>query len=574
MKRSVLIVLVTLFTVSALFAGGGGQTAPAAQTGKPTITIGSAWLYNTDWPTWDVYQDLADRVGVKLDYTFYDKDRLALVLASNNLPDIVIGNPTVLSSVVNNKLAMKLDPILDQYIPNAKLPMYKTRNDLLRLFAGGSDNGLYIISPGIGPENGGGTDSSPRGYSVRWDYYKEIGAPPIRNDDDFVAVLKAMIDRHPTTADGRKTYAIANENTWARFHTQGMVTARLNPWTLLNSEYMGGFDDDEVYNGYTNLNRSAFWNQMKLYNKLNRLGIFDQDSFTMTADDLNAKTDAGVYMSSVLRNDRMYNEMRKKDPNTLAGHMLVPSEGAVVFANKPLLMGNAPDQYVFISANSKNWEKAAQVLNILHDPDFIREQHSGFKGKYWDYDAAGKPYITDLGFSDYNGNTPAYVQSGVSFYSSLMMADYTATHPDGSFFGLFRGKEYQTKNQLSPLYQDYANFYKVARPADITMDYVRQGKTIDMRNDYVQVIAVGLANVPSDIERIINSLNDLCYRATPRLIEAKTDAEFTQIQQRLLADLKAAGEPTAWEWVRTNYNKYKAQVDPIFREYNSRQKYE
>jgi hypothetical protein len=53
----------------------------------------------------------------------------------------------------------------------------------------------------------------------------------------------------------------------------------------------------------------------------------------------------------------------------------------------------------------------------------------------------------------------------------------------------------------------------------------------------------------------------------PRLITAESDTAYRNVQQQVLAELRAAGEPTAWEWVRTNYNKYKDLTAPAIAEY-------
>jgi hypothetical protein len=100
---------------------------------------------------------------------------------------------------------------------------------------------------------------------------------------------------------------------------------------------------------------------------------------------------------------------------------------------------------------------------------------------------------------------------------------------------------------------------------------VELGRTIDMSRDFVQLISVGLTDVPLDIERIIQNLNTIIYRSLPKLITAESDAAFRTAQQQVLDELKAAGEPDAWEWVRTNYNKYKDLTEPVIRDYFARQ---
>jgi hypothetical protein len=414
-------------------------------------------------------------------------------------------------------------------------------------------------------------DNNYRGYAVRWDLYKQIGAPPIDNDDQFVDAIKAMVNIHPTAADGRKVWGMGIQNDLAQFFVHGILTSRLNPWTILNSQYMGHFITNEIHNGYTDINQSAYWNDMKLWNKIHRAGLFDPDSFTMTLDELTAKQNAGIYVATAFRQDTMYNEMRRTDPNTLAGFMLVPSAGTAVFAHKPLVMGNAPDDSMFIYARSRNWEAAARLLNVMQDPDTIRMVYSGLKGQHWDYDASGKPYLFDKFVSDFAARTDEIVRIlGPTDPPprQFVFADPTATHPDGSYFNLFRDLSFRQKRLgLSPLFLDYSNFYGVAYPSAAMLRNVENNRTIDMRMDFVQLISSGMTDVPRDIERIILELNNIVYRALPRLITAESDTAYQNVQRQVLDELRAAGEPQAWEWVRTNYNKYKNMAMPVINEY-------
>ena len=571
MKKVCIITIAVFLMVSkGLFAAGGRQDA----IGPTTVTWGGTFLIGDGTLDTDVYRYLQEQANVKIDYTFYDSDRMSLILASGDLPDIVSGTERYLPNVFNNKLAMNLDPILETHIPNALSPIFKLRDDLVRMFLGGSDNGLYIISCGLGPEGGGGNADLSRCYSVRWDYYKAIGAPPINNDDDFVSAIKAMAERFPTIPDGRKTLGIGMVNNFTSFFAHGMVTSGLNIWTFRYSQYMGDFVTNEIHNGYTDTSRSAYWNDMKLWNKLYREGLFDIDSFTMTTDEFNAKHNSGLYVASYSRNDNMYNEMRKTDPNTLAGFMPIPSTGAVVFVDNPLIFGNAPALYNFISSKSKNWEAAARIINVMHDPDFIRIQYSGFKGVHWDYNAQGIPILFDSTIDAYSENSEAWKKTGIrNTIGHTNTIDSTAMHPDGYLFGLFNEKAYQSNQRgLSPLYLDYSNFYNVLYPSAALNNLVQEGKTKGLGNNFVEIISVGLNDVPIDIERTISNLDNILYRALPRLITAENDAVFNNEVQRTLNDLRTAGEPQAWEWIRTNYNKYKIMVDPIISEYNALKK--
>jgi len=87
---------------------------------------------------------------------------------------------------------------------------------------------------------------------------------------------------------------------------------------------------------------------------------------------------------------------------------------------------------------------------------------------------------------------------------------------------------------------------------------------IDMSNDCAQLISSYMPSRPTDVNRIIEKINDILYRAIPELVMAKDKAEFAAIQAQVLKDLADAGEAEAWAWIQEEYAKASAVVRPIF----------
>jgi ABC-type glycerol-3-phosphate transport system substrate-binding protein len=566
---------ILLVCSTAAFAGGRGDAARGstgtASAGSNTIVYGSRLLLPENVAKGPVWEYLQKTANVTVDYQVYDDDQMALVLASGDLPDILEVNQRHLPNIVQNNLALNLDTIMDQHLPFVKHPLYKLRNEISRKLLGGANNAFYFIGPGVGPEGGGGLDNSPRGYGVRWDYYKEIGAPPINNNDDYIAAIKAMAAKHPTTPDGRKMMGVGLEKSFYNFFGLGFITNGLDPWVMMNSQYMADMETNEIHNGFTDTNRSAYWSDMKLYYKLNQAGLFDTESFSMTLDQYNAKLESESYVAMPIPKTTMYDALRKKDPNTLAAFTVVPSTGAAVYTDAPHQFGSAPDNTIFLSSKSKKWEAAARFINEMHNPDFLRTLYSGFKGKDWDYDANGKPYIMESTVQARSQGGEAWDRLGIHMgWSNIFMSEETAVHPDGYYMSLFMDPEFRAKGLgRSPFEKDYCEFYGVSYHAEATQRLVDAGRTYSFNKDFVQPIAAGLSDAPMDITRIVQNLNNILERAAPRLITAANDAAFQAEQNRVLEELRAAGEPKAWEWVRTTYNKTKPLMDSIIREYNT-----
>ena len=71
------------------------------------------------------------------------------------------------------------------------------------------------------------------GPFIRYDLYKEIGAPEIKNLDDFLTVLKQMQDLTPQNEDGQNVYAISLFKDWDRsYMTMGMFATKMMGITM------------------------------------------------------------------------------------------------------------------------------------------------------------------------------------------------------------------------------------------------------------------------------------------------------------------------------------------------------
>lgn len=561
MRKITTLFLAILMTLSLL---------PAFATAEEprVVTIGSASVFIEDWLEQEVMQILQNDLNVKIEYNFYDRDKFNLMLAGGELPDIVIGLQEYLPTIIQNKMALNLDTVKEK-MPYLNGEIFAARNGLVRTLLGGEDQELLFAAPGLGPERVGAGKIPGRGYTIRWDYYKEIGSPPINNDEDYLNAFIEIAKLHPTHEDGSPLYAIGHYNDLFRFYMRAayLKDVAVNPWTFNNYLYMAGFDDCVLYNGYTNTERSAFWKDMAFYNKLHREGLFDLDSFTMTYDDWIAKVRSGRYLGEIYNYNVLYNEQVKSDPNTLAGNVVIPSEGALVHANKLNLTGNAPTNYLFISKNAKNMDAAIDVLDYLHNPDYIRTVFSGVQGKEWDYDENGVPQLLEETILRRSENDTAWQKTGFGRGTVAMwnMAQPTARHPDGYSYDLMEEPANRALG-LAPLYIDYDEHYNSVYPGAVLMDLVAEGKTLDLSSDYAQTVAVGVNEIPMDIKRIMDTCNDIIYRAMPKLIMAKDDAEFAAIQAEIIASIEQADEATAWAWCEAEFNRVKALVTPTYEE--------
>jgi hypothetical protein len=147
---------------------------------------------------------------------------------------------------------------------------------------------------------------------------------------------------------------------------------------------------------------------------------------------------------------------------------------------------------------------------------------------------------------------------------NIVSWNYTCLHPDGAYYNLINEKEYRSRG-LNPALQDFCDFYKVSYPAEAQYNLFKQGKVKDMSNDYGADIASFMV-MPTDIKRISDGVVQIFERAMPRLIQANSDAEFLQIQNHVLADARAAGEDTVWQWLTSEYGRLEKIIYPLFQQ--------
>lgn len=525
MKRTLSFVL-SLLLILTLFSAVEAEE-------RRVLTMGGKNSF-TDFLNFDAWQKLQDDLNITIEYTCYNADSYSAMLAGGELPDIILGGNDI-DIVLAGHLAMDLSPYLDE-LPNLTGPLYGPTLELTRDLFGGEDRALYVFCPVIGQHVwNGGTYMVERGYSVNWEYYKEIGCPSFTNDDEYIEILKEMQENHPTTEDGSPTYLFGVQGTLSMmggFRASFLADIAQNPWTTYL--YRPSIYDNHLINNYTDIENSCYWTDMEFYNKIYREGLWDVDCFTMTSDEYTAKKEKGQYMGveQATRSQSIY--------------LVVPTSNETLYANVILPLGNAPGNYTFISANTKNLDLCIEYLNYLYDPDFERLIYSGVQGKDWDYDENGIPSLTeesiaaraagDLYWSE-AGNGYGYRWHVVNAYNPAV------THPDGYPMDLSYTTETLTKMQTAQQLEFCEQF-----DVDFWLEAFKNVGTQDFLHDAKSLIVSSIIDIPMDIKRTLETCNDIMYTAMPKLIMAENDEEFAAIRDEVLKELADVNEEAAWEW--------------------------
>ena len=593
--KKVLSLLCAVTMASTLLAGCGGAktdsqkqaSSTASKTSESTskassmaantadtsehvdITIGGLNLKDSEeanWPT-ETVDVIEKKFNCSIKFKGYQKDSLNLDLSGENTTDIVQINEDNIDGVLRGKHAINLEDY-KAIAPNIFSDALSFRNNVMKNFKSDESKGQYFVTPHVTTDNVEETFGAilPFGYAVRWDLYKEIGAPKITNDDEYIAALKKMKEKYPKTESGDETYAYSIYNDaklHAYFHKGCLSEGYVN---LEGGLYVQNVKTNELVSDIYDVDEGGkvtpFWAGVKFYNKLYKEGLLDPDALITKGEDIQEKYSKGQYLGG--QNNWYFgdynNNERQKDPNTLKEFVLLPSY--MGWANEPNKAGWS-GKYYFVSSHSPNVERAVMVLDYLQSAEASRETCSGI-GSRWEV-KDGKAVLKDdtKTLKTDGARVEELKKSGIgenNMYSSIGYAD-EAVLKDGGMVNLFLADDILA-DTLTAAEKDMCKTLNISLPSDLLKNGIAEGKNIDMR-DTKSAIRMVIQAATKDINRIDGNVEEITIKALPSLVQAKTDAEFDAAKAKLMADLKAANVEKSVSWWKENWNTAVSNLDSM-----------
>ena len=571
MKRTLSLVLAALLILLIPLPGVSEEKRPVLTIGDVNDRSSSRMDGENQLGLW---QYLEDQLGVEIQYVYMTPEAYAAGLASGDLPDI-IATSNNLSTILENGVALNAEPYLEEYVPNFLQGEARLAYDVFKkLLNENEDDGFYFFPQKIG-YNGVGYSNSPgnRGYVIRWDYYKELGYPPINNKDDYLNVLLQMHANHPFTEEGYPTYLLGTNN-FAGYATAFHSEVSLDYWAAY--KYQNNIFTNEIFDGYTDPAHSMWWTSMAWFNKLYRAGkadgSFDMEIFTQTSEQYEIKCARGQYLGLYNIKDSLYNEKVKTDKDTLSGYGLVPTAATNLYTNVYQLLGNGSMYMWFISANSPHKEAALKLFNYMCDPYFLREAIMGRQGVTWDYNEDGIPRMTEYGKAQFDAFTAGdtspdnyYVWWGSykNLSSNWPLLRDNVKHPDGyplDFLTISR--EYAIASMTNNISRDICEHYGVELPSDAHY----QAGGLDFRNDCGEAISSCMSGLNRDQLHILTSAEEILNDVYVDLCLAETDDEWNTLRDETLRRLTELGEPEVFKAYQQKWNAAAAVIVPMVRQ--------
>ena len=281
-------------------------------------------------------------------------------------------------------------------------------------------------------------------WDIRWDLYKELGYPQVKDLDGMIELFKKMKEICPTDENGNPTYAVSLWPDWDGnmvMYVKSLATAYYG-W----DEFEQGLISTETGEFQGCLEPDGMYIQMlKFFNTLYREGLLDPDSINNTWDKMSEKVKAGGTFWSIFdfAGSSIYNTAEHMAEGKFMGTM-VPDESTPICYGASAAGGN---RLWTIGADAEYPELCLAIIDYLATPEGSLTMWYGPKGLTWDYNEEGGAYFTELG--RLTNKDPKHDMTGVTLIGPRTGKEYpqTGTYNDGA---LQINNTTLTASQLNP----------------------------------------------------------------------------------------------------------------------------
>ena len=487
-------------------------------------------------------------------------------MTSGNLGDIVVwgaDNDKYPLAVKNNLLfGWEDDNVLDEYGPYIKKNMpdaLKKNKELTKTITNGASDKLYGFGANVAL-NSKDHESFFYTWDTRWDLYKKLGYPKVKNLQDYHKMLNNMQKLCPSDDSGNKVYAVSLWPDWDDamvMYVKAMATAyygydelALGLYDPTNGKYHDALEENGPY-----------LEMLKWFNDLYQDGLIDPDSMTQTYDEMIAKVQNGGTLFSIFNYSGSLGYNTKE--HTSAGKLMYcmkPEDAS------PIVYGmntQGGDRVWSIGAKTEYPEKCMEIINYLSTPEGRMTMEYGPKGYTWDYDDQKHAYLTDVGMKCQNdkNTTMGGGYKGSYHDGELQINNITwsldASNPDSD------GETYNKESWAS---------YNATPSSDIEKDW-RDKTGCTTINEYMEkgkyTVAPGTSfskeTQDTTLKTTWNQVTTEIKNSSWKAIYAKSDKKFDSIVAGMKTSAKKYGYDKCVEWSRNQASRRKALEDAITR---------
>lgn len=291
---------------------------------------------------------------------------------------------------------------MDTYIENSALyGRYSSSIDSLNREL--ASDGIYAIPNALSsasPYTPSESYAPTYGTYLRWDYYSEMGYPPINTLEDLLPILADMQAAHPYSDSGAATYAFSLFKDW----DNNMMNAIKQPCCFYGYDEYGFVLSRADGSDFQNIldTDSLYMRVLRFYNKAYQMGLIDPDSPTQNYSDVSDKFADGQILFSPWPwlAQPAYNT--NDNLNSGKGYMFVPIEDELIYSYGSHVTGSF-ESAIAIGAGATDPVRMANFIDWLYSNEGIMascadspQGTAGIEGLTWQMTDLG-PELTDFG---------------------------------------------------------------------------------------------------------------------------------------------------------------------------------
>jgi len=482
--------------------------------------------------------------------------KISTLIATNDLPDLIyLGQSDLMAKAVSAKQLIPLDSLIEKGGQN-----FKQNSTLMLQFAkrfmsndknGKSDGNTYLLPLGAGVVD---YNAIKGNYmpSIRWDLYKKLGYPKAETLADYVPIMQQLMKLEPTNKDGKKTYGMGayfGDGQWAGDFQIWAGTSMYGQCPADNFSMILKSLDDTSFSHYLTDKSSSFYKFLDFFNKANRAGVLDPDSFTMKQANYTEKMQAGRYLFAALGSDSDgFNTtmLQQNITDKAFGRLPIPADSTSALITWDIPQGNASGGWA-ISTNCKYPEKAMKLLDYLASYDGVETIYNGVKGVNWDM-VNGKPAMNQATLDGLIKNPDYSITSGVAKYSQWPFLSGMSKDPRYDTFMNLRNEPDALVSQLTAIDKEQCAYYNIKLPIELVTG---KFKTVQQ---YTPEQAF-MSKLPKDLQDKANKIDLYYFNNYLKMVLAKTDAEYAAEQDKFIKGVNDLGYETVVSWYNTERDR-------------------
>lgn len=394
-------------------------------------------------------------------------------------------------------------------------------------------------------------------WDTRWDLYKKMGYPKVKDMKDMADLLKKMQKMDPKDDAGGKTYALS---LWPDWDDAMVMYVKATATAYYGYDELGIGLYDPVTGKYHDAleENGPYLEMLKWFNNLYRQDLIDPDSMTQTYQQMSEKVINGGVLFSIFNYSGSLGfntEKHLKDNQYM--YCMKPEEASpIVYGMSTLGTGYITS----IGSGCEYPELALQVINYFCEPKGRLEYAYGPEGECWYYDDDGYTNLTELGAACRKDLKTKMTEHDGTFQDGQLQAAFStwnidAENPDSN------GETYNADNwkstQEGSKYDIQEDWKKKTGCVGIN-DYMEKGKyTVSPGTEYTA------SGKDEELKTTWKQVTDTIKNESWNALYAKSDAAFNKAIAKMKKDTAGYGYDKCLKWSQNEAATRKSLEDQL-----------